>query len=359
MHNIMIFGAGKIGSVLSVMLHQIGGYKVYLADQDFGLFKRYVGDSYDEIQLIEQDIQDTELVKNNLKQYDISVCISALPFFLTLEVAKLAKESDVHYFDLTEDVAITSQLQELSNNANSAFVPQCGLAPGVVGLIANNLMKKFERVDEVKLRVGALPQFTSNLLKYSLTWSTDGLVNEYLNPCVAIIDGNLTNKLPLDDLETIVLDGVEYEAFNTSGGLGSLANLNVGFVKNMDYKSIRYPGHRDEMKKLIQQFDAKNDTQKLKDYLETNVPATQQDVVVLYVSVKGLQDGILKEDVFSTKIYPAKISSIEATAIQISTSAGMCGIVEQVLNTDGLKGFIHQETLSLQKFMASKFGKFY
>lgn len=357
MHNIMIFGAGKIGSILSVMLSHCGGYKVYLADTNFDLFNKYV-DNNDGISLITQDIQNADEIKSRIREYNISVLVSALPFYLTLEVAKLACSIGTHYFDLTEDIGVASKLHDLARDQPFAFIPQCGLAPGLVGLIANDLMKGFDEVKDVKLRVGALPQFTNNSLKYSLTWSTDGLINEYLNKCEAIKDSKLSSNNPLDDLEHIIFDGIEYEAFNTSGGLGNLAKLNVGKVNNMDYKSLRYKGHMSEMTKLIDKYVAANDYKELKKHLEDNIPTTNQDVVVIYVSVNGYQNNIFKEKIFAKKIYPTEVGGIEAKAIQIATSVGISGAIHAVLQNGSYKGFVYQETMSFQDLLESKFGKF-
>jgi saccharopine dehydrogenase-like NADP-dependent oxidoreductase len=102
-------------------------------------------------------------------------------------------------------------------------MPQCGLAPGFIGIVAHHLAKQLRRrCSDVKMRVGALPAFPTNKLKYNLTWSVDGLINEYCHPCEAIHDGEFISALPLEGLEHFSLDGTEYEAFNTSGGLGTL-----------------------------------------------------------------------------------------------------------------------------------------
>ncbi|MFX9180922.1 saccharopine dehydrogenase C-terminal domain-containing protein, partial [Acinetobacter baumannii] len=95
---------------------------------------------------------------------------------------------------------------------------------------------------------GALPLYPTNGLKYNLTWSTDGLINEYCNPCEAIVDGQMREVLPLEGLEHFSLDGLDYEAFNTSGGLGTLCETLEGRVDSLDYKTVRYPGHREIVK---------------------------------------------------------------------------------------------------------------
>ncbi len=131
-------------------------------------------------------------------------------------------------------------------------MPQCGLAPGLIGIAAHELANRFTEIRDVKMRVGALPEFPTNALKYNLTWSVDGLINEYCQPCEAIRDNRTQWVQPLEGLEHFSLDGIEYEAFNTSGGLGTLCETLSGRVESLDYKSVRYPGHRDLMQFLLE-----------------------------------------------------------------------------------------------------------
>ena len=114
-----------------------------------------------------------------------------------------ARKAGTHYFDLTEDVEVTRAVRAIATGANHAFVPQCGLAPGFISIAAAELITHFDELRSVKLRVGALPQHPNNVLKYSLTWSTEGLINEYGNPCQAIVDGRVLDVAPLEGLEEI------------------------------------------------------------------------------------------------------------------------------------------------------------
>jgi len=130
-------------------------------------------------------------------------------------------DAGLSYFDLTEDRDTTAAVRGYAEQAESGqiFAPQCGLAPGFVSIAAFDLARQFDRPEEVRMRVGALPQFPTNEMKYNLTWSTDGLINEYGNPCEAIHEGRRIEVLPLEGLEHFSLDGVDFEAFNTSGVL--------------------------------------------------------------------------------------------------------------------------------------------
>ena len=173
--------------------------------------------------------------------------INALPFFpCTARVAQAAAAAarGLHYFDLTEDVAATSAIRAIAKSAQSALMPQCGLAPGVIGMLGASLADKFEDLYDLRMRVGALTRNPTNELRYNFTWSIDGVINEYCNPCEAIVHGQLTSVQPLEGYETFTLEGDDFEAFNTSGGLGTLCETLKGKVRNLDYKTIRYPGHR-------------------------------------------------------------------------------------------------------------------
>src|SRR4029079_10839725 len=179
--------------------------------------------------------------------------LSALSFHHNPLVAEAALAACANYFDLTEDIETTRGVREIAAHARpgQVFMPQCGLAPGFISIVAADLAKYFEKVETVHMRVGALPQFPTGALKYNLTWSTDGLINEYCNACDAIHDGNRISVLPLEGLEQFSLDGMHYEAFNTSGGLGTLAETLVGRVRELNYKTVRYLGHRDTVSLLV------------------------------------------------------------------------------------------------------------
>lgn len=221
-------------------------------------------------------------------------------------------------------------------------------------------MKEFEACYHAKLRVGALPQRANNALQYSLTWSTDGLINEYGNPCTAIEAGKSTILKPLEGREVIQIDGCEYEAFNTSGGLGSLADLYINKIKTLNYKTMRYPGHCEKIRLLMNDLKLNEDRETLKRILERAIPKTYQDIVIVYVTVEGIKQGELTEKSYVKKLYPTIIHDLEWSAIQVSTGAGVCAIVDLVLGQENeYRGFILQENFSLSKVIANRFGHYY
>src|SRR4029077_15642539 len=272
------------------------------------------------------------------------VGLSASPFSLTTTVAEAAKRAGAHYLDLTEDVESTRTIRRLAEGAATAFIPQCGLAPGFISIVAADLAKKFDKLREVQMRVGALPVFPTNALKYNLTWSTDGLINEYCNPCESIRDGHRGEVPALEELEEFALDGTEYEAFNTSGGLGTLCDTLEGRVENLNYKTVRYPGHRDIVKMLVRDLRLGLRREILKDVLETAIPITYQDVVLIFVTVSGMREGRLTQESYAKKIYAQTVGDKLMSAIQVTTAAGICAMCDMLV--DGKlpqKGFVRQE----------------
>ena len=134
--------------------------------------------------------------------------MSACPFYLTKKIARAAVEAEVHYLDLTEDVRSTELVRELADKATTAFIPQCGLAPGFISIVAHSMCEEFDELDTVRLRVGALPMYPTNSLTYNLTWSTDGVINEYCEACESIMEGKKVIVPALTQREEFSLDGM-------------------------------------------------------------------------------------------------------------------------------------------------------
>jgi saccharopine dehydrogenase-like NADP-dependent oxidoreductase len=166
--------------------------------------------------------------------------------------------------------------------------------------------------------------------------------------------------LPLEGLEEIKIDGLTYEAFNTSGGIGSLAQTYFGRAKHISYKTIRYPGHCEKMKFLMNDLKLNQDRDTLKRILEHALPKTFQDVVLVYVSVTGEQDNQFVEENYVKKFYPKVINGHRWSAIQLTTASGICSVVDIVLsNPEKFKGFVKQEQFTLEDLTKSKFGEYY
>ncbi|MBS0289731.1 MAG: saccharopine dehydrogenase NADP-binding domain-containing protein [Proteobacteria bacterium] len=355
---ILVAGAGKIGSLIATLLSETNDYQVHLIDIEKTQTLAATVNAAIHYTVI--DVHDKKQMSAYIKQHDIKAVISCLPYFCNVALATLAKESQLHYFDLTEDTETFNAIKSLSNNAATVFVPQCGVAPGFVNIVASHLMKQFHEIKEVLLRVGALPLYPHNALKYALTWSTEGLINQYLNLCEGLVESKPTILQPLGDLESVIIDGVAYEAFNTSGGVGNLVQIFKGKVETLNYKTLRYLGHCKKMRLLLQDFKLNTDRKKLQAILENSLPKTNQDVVIIYVAVNGKQDGDYVEKVFVKKILSQTIAQKSWSAIQVATAASACVVVDLILQMqDKPQGLIVQESISFTDFMNNRFAKFY
>jgi len=365
MYRVLVLGAGKIGSLIAGLLEESGDYAVTLADSRPGAAAEVAAahqqsGGHGGIQAIDLDAEKLPDLEAAIRDQRADAVVSSLPYYCNERVARAARSAGTHYFDLTEDVRSATAVLEIATGAPTAFAPQCGLAPGFISIAAAELIRHFQSVRTVKLRVGALPQHPNNVLKYSLTWSTEGLINEYGNLCQSVVNGEAQQVLPLEGLEEIEIDGTLYEAFNTSGGLGSLAASFGSGVESMDYKTIRYPGHCEQMRLLMNGLKLNQDRDTLKRILENSVPQTLQDVVIVYAAVTGMQEGELREENYVNKVYPQVIGGRLWSAIQITTAGGICAVLDLVLrHPEQYRGFVRQEQFPLAQVLANRFGRYY
>ncbi len=361
MQPILVLGAGKIGSLIACLLADSGDYQVELADlHGIGQADLTRESRCGTVRHSHLDAGDGQHLREFAERHRIRALISALPYHCNPIVADCARALNIHYLDLTEDVSVSNYIRTHARDANSAFAPQCGLAPGFISIAANHLIGHFDHVDTVKMRVGALPLHPSNALKYSLTWSTDGLINEYGNPCWALEEGDKVSLQPLEGYEIITLDGLKYEAFNTSGGLGTLADTYAGKIRRMNYKTVRYPGHCEKISFLMNDLRLNEDRDTLKRILESAIPKTVQDVVLIYVAVTGYKGEDLYEETYVQKIYPRTIAGRDWSAIQVSTASAACCVLDLILQQpEQYKGVVCQEQIPLQAFLDNRFGACY
>mgnify|MGYP000562424822 FL=1 len=349
---ILVLGLGRIGGAIAQLLNGDSRYKVIGADINAQAVQSYA-DQFQTIQITNNDFSTL------LKGQD--AVLSALGFNENPQVAEAALENGCSYFDLTEDVNCTKTIKKIAEKATKGqvFMPQCGLAPGFIGILAYSFRKYFDRLDSLKLRVGALPEYPSNRMMYNLTWSTEGLVNEYANPCEAIKNHKIALIEPLEGRELFSVSGVEYEAFNTSGGLANLCHSLEGQIRELTYKTIRYPGHCDLMRFLFHDLrlgEVGKRRNMLMDILESSVATTAQDLVLISVVATGYVDSNLQQRSRTFLLRHSKLQS----AIQISTSCAAVATLDLILNASKeQQGFVEQETLDIELFLNNEFAKPY
>ncbi|MEO0337960.1 MAG: saccharopine dehydrogenase C-terminal domain-containing protein [Bacteroidota bacterium] len=351
MKHILTLGLGKVGTLVGELLSKkyiVTGVDKQKPHYDFEL----------PFEIVEGDVTDTVFMEKMIEEND--AVVSALPYFLNKAIAKIAHEKGKHYFDLTEDVPTTNYIRELSLTSKSVMAPQCGLAPGIIGIIGADLAKSFTKLRDIELRVGALPRYPNGQMAYSFTWSPAGVINEYLNDAEAIHNGQRKMMTSLDGLEYINIEGQEFEAFTTSGGLGTMCETYEGQVDTLNYKTIRYPGHAKLMRFLMYELIMKEDKQLLEDILKKAKPPVKEDVVYVYAVVEGWQGERLFRNEYFKAFHPIQIDGRHWRAISWTTAASIAAVVEMV--AEGLlpqKGFIKQEEIPFDAFLSTQNGSYF
>jgi saccharopine dehydrogenase-like NADP-dependent oxidoreductase len=364
-HNmkLLILGSGNIGSTIATLLSQYDDYEITIAshnEKSLKKLKKSFKKVHVAITTLLIDVSDSKLLKKEFTKVD--VVVSALSYYYNIEIAKVALKAECSYFDLTEDRATTSAIKKIANDATKGqvFMPQCGLAPGFIGILAYGLSHKLTKLKSLKMRVGALPLYPTNQLKYNLSWSTDGLINEYCNPSEVILDGKKQEVMPLEGLEYFNFEGVEYETFNTSGGLGTLCDTLEGKIDELSYKTIRYKGHRFLIDFLLNDLNLKNRRAMLKEIFEAEIPMTQQDVVLVFCSVIGYKNSKFSQISYAKKLYGKTVLNQTFSAIEMTTAVGICTAID-LFKTEVLpqQGFLTQEDINLDIFLKNRFGVYY
>ena len=249
---------------------------------------------------------------------------------------------------------------KMAETSKGVMAPQCGLAPGFIGIVGADLYNRFTKLRDVELRVGALPRYPNGLLGYSFTWSPAGVINEYINDAEVIHNGVRKMVPSLDGIELINIEGQEFEAFSTSGGLGTMCETLEGKVDTLNYKTIRYPGHGKLMRFLLYELILKEKRQLAETILTEAKPAVREDVVYVYAAVEGWKGDTLAREEFYNAYHPIVIHGKEWRAISWTTAASVAAVVEMVASGQlPQKGFIKQETIPFNEFCKTKNGGMY
>jgi saccharopine dehydrogenase-like NADP-dependent oxidoreductase len=344
---ISVFGLGNVGTLAAKLLCE-SGFNVT---------------GYDRVTPNEtlpfpvKDVDLTSPTELATEFADAQAVLSCLPYSLNLVVAAAAHRAGIHYFDLTEDVGTTQAIIEMSETSQALMAPQCGLAPGFVGIVGASHASAFDKCRSIRMRVGALPQNPTGLLGYAFNWSPEGVVNEYLNDCEVIEEGERKWVSPMEWHELVYVDGIKLEAFTTSGGLGTMCDTYLGKVDNLDYKTLRYPGHMKLMNFFFHELLMRERRDIAGEILTHAKPPVDDDVVYVHVSAEGEIDEQLQRREFVRSYRPIEIAGGQQTAISWTTSSSVVAIIEMVCAGDlPNKGFLKQEDVPLEAFLSTKTG---
>lgn len=347
MKKIAVLGLGKIGTLAAELLHDAG-------------FSVIAHDLRTEQQTLPfevraTDVQDDAAIKTAFSEVD--AVLSCLPYNLNAKLARAALAANIHYFDLTEDVPTTKAILEMSKSSDRLMAPQCGLAPGFIGIVGADLIARLAECRSCKMRVGALPQNPTGLMGYSFNWSPEGVVNEYLNDCEVLENGEIKSVSAMEWMEKHYINGVELEAFTTSGGLGTMCETYFGRVPNIDYKTMRYPGHAAQMNFFFHELLMRERRKEAGEILVNAKPPVSDDVVYIHAAAEGWRDGVLAREEFVRAYKPRKLAGSTRTAIAWTTTCSVVAVIEMVRDgTLPQSGFLKQEDIPLEAFLATGTG---
>lgn len=350
MKHIAVLGLGKVGTLAAELLHASGftvnGIDLAGPKENLPFLVKSI------------DLGDMAEVRQAFSNQD--AVLSCLPYHLNAPLAEMAHKAGIHYFDLTEDVPTTNHIIELSKTAKGLMAPQCGLAPGFIGIVGASLIESLDDCRSCKMRVGALPQHPTGLMGYSFNWSPEGVVNEYLNDCEVIEEGERKTVSAMEWFEDIYIDGVKLEAFTTSGGLGTMCQTYAGRVDNLDYKTMRYPGHGKMMNFFFHELLMRERRKEAGEILVNAKPPVNDDIVYVHAAAEGTINGQLRREEFVRGYRPINVAGKQRTAIAWTTAGSVVAIIEMV--RDGKlpnQGFLKQEDIPLDAFLATPTGSLY
>jgi lysine 6-dehydrogenase len=301
----LVVGAGMMGSALAYDLaHSDNVEKVYLADIDFDRAESAAKMIVANVVPIKLDVNSRDDVVYVMEQVDV-VC-GATSYNHNLLLTKAAIETGKHFCDLGGNMDVVYKQMELNEKAKAAnvlIIPNCGLAPGLAAILGAGGANHFDLIDEIHLRVGGLPQHPVPPLNYQIVFSVEGLINEYLEPAEVIRNGKPQKISSMEDLEEIEFPQPfgKVEAFNTSGGISTLTTMFNGKVKALDYKTIRYKGHCEKFKTLLDLGFASSEPlmvgnsvktarELFQELLKKKLPSSGHDLILMRVWVHGTKN---------------------------------------------------------------------
>lgn len=348
---VLIIGGGRIGLAVAGLLASFGDHDAEVADATQEALDQASRRGFRTRHLDASNHRDCV---EALAGFDLVV--NAAPARLAVGIANAAIECGVHYVDTAED---TSAVGELAANRNKdkVMLPGCGLSPGLVANLATELVDALDGPIDMVVRVGGLPVHPSNGFGYGLSWDVDGLIGEYTGMCQRIVDGELVTGPPLQDYESFVLNGRPYEAFSTAGGLGGLCIALQEKVRNLSFRTIRYPGHLRLARFLFEDLGLRRRRDLLRTVLRFGVPDVVQDVVVIFISVRGFQHGVPAERSYVRKIYHEPMRSpFPVSALSQTSAAHLCTMIDLIeagkIESGGVS---RHETIGLSLIDQSRF----
>lgn len=348
---ITIVGAGKIGVALAATLAGAPECSVEVIDRS--------EDALDQLRAMRIDVSSRlfrhpDELKTILSGRDVAV--AAVPESAGKAVAMAAAQANVHYLDFNgARPELRESLQDLSTRR--AIFNGCGVSPGLIANIAWNLLARCSAVTDLVIRVGSIPRYPTNRLGYGQIWNIDGLIDEYTRPSAAIREGKALTLSPLEDHRTLSIDGVGYEEFITAGGIEDLSIFSEFSPKNITFKTIRYPGHLDYMRFLLDDLGLRNRRDMLRSLLCNGLPVIEDDVLMLMVTARGVKDHLPTEKTHSLRFSPSRSSNGFNALVSVATgyAATLLSLLQQ--GQIPSRGFVEHYRLDAEALLSAPYLK--
>lgn len=367
--NIFIAGSGGIGQAVGLILAESDAMDVTLhfgdisqnaLDQALSFVAKGCTKTVNQHGVLMPMTNSDSHLDESLIKCDI--ILDCLPGSQAPRMASLAKLHQCHYANLTEYVQETKDVIEIAQDADTAFVLQTGLAPGFINIIAHRLYEEFQEhhgvdiVNSMHMKVGAISRNAPSPHYYAFTWSPIGVATEYLKDAEIVRNYKKIKVPALSGLERLIIDGDEYEDNFTSGGAADLPDAFARKVKDLDYKTIRYPGHYRWVKNTMSTIaNSDNRIKALENIMLENIPSVEDDVVVIYASVDGKDiHGRLRRRERSYKIFPSMVGNQRLRAIQSTTASAICEVAYMLIRNKW-RGIILQSQLSTKEFLSGPY----
>lgn len=362
---VVIAGSGGIGRAVGLLLRELGDLDVDLV---LGDAKTEAANSAAEfisggssaagtVDALQIPLQGTT-PELDAALASADLVLDCLPGSQAPRVAGWALQHGLHYANLTEYVAETKQILNMTRDASTGFALQAGLAPGMVNVLGMQLFNRFTRthrvdtVESVKMRVGALTRNAEAPHFYGFTWSPIGVATEYVKDAIVVRGGKTVTVPSLAEIETLLIDGIAYEEATTSGGAADLPEALAGKAVDLDYKTLRYPGHWAWVRGQLDEIgDVPDRIAQLEERMLTQISSMPDDVVIVYASVKGNDHRGRRQRIDAAyRILPERFGGRTLRAIQSTTAAGMAECA-QILLTTNPKGPVLQSQLDPDTYL--------
>lgn len=348
---VVIVGAGRVGSALALLLKQAAEFEVVVVDPTEPARRRM-----DELglPLAEADPGNAAQLDRLLGQ--AQAVVAALPAAATPMVAAAARRSGIHYLDLGDDTAGLDAVLSEARSAAGCFIPQCGISPGLVSQLVLDLVSRSSGPVEIDVRIGTLPREPGSRLGYGLTWDVDALLREYIQPSTALVDGRRASLPALSDLGRLRLGGRDYEDFVSGNIPASLCARLEGRVSRLTSRTIRYPGHLDYMRFLLDELKLRARTDLLRNLFLNALPEIVDDRLLISIGATSRQDGRSVEERFTREVVPARIGGSTVSAMRRTAAAHVAAVLDLLrVGAIGVPGLCLQEDIPFSALSRNRF----